>query len=118
MYVERINGKIPVMAPGRISVKGFDNLPMTTMISLYEYYPKWREVVGEKESHTVYEYLNKTTQEPVVQIYPTGAIIYFTKVKNLENVATSQLNMASCKDLVHVLNNIHNKISEFKRKNK
>ena len=68
-----------------------------------------REIMGERISATIIEYLDKDTGKPVVQVYPEGWYVF----DNYGPDYMTRLNHASRRDLKHQLKIRDNMINEY-----
>ena len=90
------NGKQLSTDGGWIRCKQFPNPAAAEMARDY---PRFREIMGEKLSTTIIEYLDKYTGKPVVQVYPNMVYLF----DGYEQDFKSHLNHASRRDFEHQL---------------
>lgn len=104
--IVEINGKKQDQTSGFISCKQFPNPCANDMVRSHDIL---REIMGERISATIIEYLDKDTGKPVVQVYPGGWYVF----DNYEKDYLSHLNHASRNDLKHQLKIRDNMINEY-----
>lgn len=86
-----VNGKQESFGYGWTKCKTFPN---PAAIDMANNYPLFREIMGEKLSTTIIEYLDKDTGAPVLQVYPHMVHIF----DGYENDYIAHLNHASRRD--------------------
>lgn len=104
--VIEINGKKQETRSGFISCLHFPNPCANDMVCSHNIL---REIMGDRISATIIEYLDKDTGKPVVQVYPEGWYVF----DNYEKDYMSHLNHASRRDLKHQLKIRDNMINEY-----
>lgn len=90
------NGKQLPTEEGWVRCKQFPNPAATEMARNY---PILREIMGEKLSTTIIEYLDKDTNTPILQLYPNMVIIFDEREQDFK----SRLNHASRRDFEYQL---------------
>lgn len=104
--IVEINGKKQDQTSGFISCKQFPNPCANDMVRSHDIL---REIMGERISATIIEYLDKDTGKPVVQVYPEGWYVF----DNYGPDYMTHLNHASRRDLKHQLKIRDNMINEY-----
>lgn len=87
------NGKHMATDNGWIKCKHFPN-PVAQEMEKQQ--PAFREALGKKISTTIIEYLDKDTNEPVLQVYPTTVYVF----DKYEDNFMTRLNHASRRDFI------------------
>ena len=100
LVVEQKNGQ-NTFNPGSAiqTATPFPNPGAYAMWNLYKEAPEWREIAGAKTAKTIIEYLDKTTGEPVLIVYPTGHVKSLVANEDENTVAATRLNHATRQDL-------------------
>lgn len=105
--VIEINGvKQDTTSGGYIKGLKFPNPCANDMVRSYDIL---REIMGERISATIIEYLDKDTGKPVIQVYPEGWYVF----DNYGPDYMTRLNHASRRDLKHQLKIRDNMINEY-----
>jgi hypothetical protein len=104
--VIEINGIKQTSDSGFINGKQFPNPNAINFIHSHDIL---REIMGERISATIIEYLDKDTGKPVVQVYPEGWYVF----DNYGPDYMTHLNHASRCDLKHQLKIRDNMINEY-----
>lgn len=91
-----INGQKQNTTGRTINCKAFPNPCAADILYSHEVL---QEIMGEKMSATIIEYLDKTTGTPVIQVYPEGWYVF----DEYEKDYMTHLNHASRRDLKHQL---------------
>lgn len=104
--VIEINGVKQDPKQGWITCLPFPNPCATEMINSHDIL---REVMGEKISATIIEYLDKETKRPVIQVYPEGWYVF----DDYETDYMTHLNHASRRDLKKQLKLREQKITDY-----
>ncbi|MBQ2017646.1 MAG: hypothetical protein II208_03945 [Alphaproteobacteria bacterium] len=104
--VIEINGVKQEAKKGWITCLSFPNPCATEMVTSHDIL---REVLGDKISATIIEYLDKYTGKPVVQVYPEGWYVF----DKYEADYMLHLNHASRRDLNKQLKLREEKIKEY-----
>ncbi len=106
-----VNGQKQVSNAGWIKSKEFPNPHANEMATAYK---RTIDIMGAKIATTIIEYLDKTTNMPVIQLYPNAQTYIFPQYKTVNY--KEHLNHATRRDLQHeiekrlvILNHIKSK---------